>query len=311
MHLFRYKGVGVCHMLGEYQRYLVDLDLFTPNEIACLVLDLNPKKGHSKNLEYNQIMRMIETSIKAGNLELFNDEGVIAVQEVKRYLGDKNYKFESFNAGLRYADKPQFLDEVSDAVYNVVSNEGLPILATRLGIPPDILRSKIVPTYKNAELTLTEAVHIMELTNDFSILQAIINRLSLDKNLLIDSQLSDRELEAQNAGLKHQINQTRADFERLQAENVQLKDSLAQQASTGQASQHDDKELAPNSQSGVARLLYAILTEHNYDLSPPKGKGNTNDVLVKASQVHGAPVSANFVAPWLIRAHQLKINLTK
>ena len=298
-------------MLGEYQRYLVDLDLFTANEIACLVLDLNPNKGHSRNLQYNQIMRMIETSIKVGNLELFNEEGVIAVREVKRYLADKNYKIDNFNTGLRYPDEPQFLDEVSDAVYKVVSSEGLSILATRLGVPPDILRSKIVPTYKGAELTLTEAVHIMELTNDFSILQAIINRLSLDKNLLRNSQSTDRELEAQNNDLKHQVSKTQTDYEKLKAENVQLKERLAQQASTGQASQHDDKELASNSQAGVTRLLYAILTEHNYDLSPPKGKGTTNDVLVKASQVHGAPVSTNFVAPWLIRVHQLKIKLTK
>lgn len=298
-------------MLGEYQRYLVDLDLFTANEIACLVLDLNPNKGHSRNLQYNQIMRMIETSIKVGNLEVFNEEGVIAVREVKRYLADKNYKIDNFNNGLRYPDEPQFLDEVSDAVYKVVSGEGLSILATRLGVPPDILRSKIVPTYKGAELTLTEAVHIMELTNDFSILQAIIDRLSLDKNLLRDSQSTDRELEAQNNDLKDQVSKTQTDYEKLKAENVQLKERLAQQAGTGQASQHDDKELASNSQSGVTRLLYAILTEHNYDLSPPKGKGTTNDVLVKASQLHGAPVSTNFVAPWLIRVHQLKIKLTK
>lgn len=301
----------MCPMLGEYQRYLVDLDLFTANEIACLVLDLNPNKGHSRNLQYNQIMRMIETSIKVGNLEVFNEEGVIAVREVKRYLADKNYKIDNFNNGLRYPDEPQFLDEVSDAVYKVVSGEGLSILATRLGVPPDILRSKIVPTYKGAELTLTEAVHIMELTNDFSILQAIINRLSLDKNLLRDSQSTDRELEAQNNDLKDQVSKTQTDYEKLKAENVQLKERLAQQAGTGQASQHDDKELASNSQAGVTRLLYAILTEHNYDLSPPKGKGTTNDVLVKASQVHGAPVSTNFVAPWLIRVHQLKIKLTK
>lgn len=298
-------------MLGEYQRYLVDLDLFTVNEIACLVLDLNPKKGHSRNPQYNQIMRMIETSIKAGNLEVFNEEGVIAVDEVRRYLGDKNYKIETFNTALRYSYEPEFLDEVSGAVYKVVGNERLPVLAARLGIPSDVLRSKIVPTYKSAELTLTEAVHIMELTNDFSILQAIISRLSLDKSFLEGFQLSDRELEAQNTDLKHQVSKAQTDYEKLKAENVQLKERLAQQADTGQASQNDDKELASNSQAGVTRLLYAILTEHNYDLSPPKGKGTTNDVLVKASQVHGAPVSTNFVAPWLIRVHQLKIKLTK
>lgn len=295
-------------MLGEYQRYLVGLDLFTANEIACLVLDLNPNEDHSRNLEYNQIMRVIETSIKAGNLEIFNEEGLIAVQEVKRYLADKNYKFDNFNTDLRYLDKPQFLDEVSvsDAVYNVVNNEGLLILATRLGIPIDVLRSKIIPSYKSAELTLTEAVHIMEFTNDFSILQAIINRLSLDKNLLRDSQLTDRELEVQNTGLKHQVNQTQADFEKLKAENVQLKESLAQQASTGQASQHDDKELAPNSEAKVAKLIYTLLTELKYELTLG-GKGNSNMLIENTSKNLNTPLSPNFIAYWLKKAYQLKI----
>lgn len=295
-------------MLGEYQRYLVGLDLFTANEIACLVLDLNPNKEHSRNLEYNQIMRVIETSIKAGNLEIFNEEGLIAVQEVKRYLADKNYKFDNFNTDLRYPDKPQFLHEVSvsDAVYNVVNNEGLLILATRLGIPLDVLRSKIIPSYKSAELTLTEAVKIMEFTNDFSILQAIINRLGLDKNLLRDSQLTDRELEVQNTGLKHQVNQTQADFEKLKAENVQLKESLAQQASTGQASQHDDKELAPNSEAKVAKLIYTLLTELKYELTLG-GKGNSNMLIENTSKNLNTPLSPNFIAYWLKKAYQLKI----
>ena len=57
-------------------------------------------------------------------------------------------------------------------------------------------------------------------------------------------------------------------------------------------------------------MLYAILKENNYDLSPPMGKGLANDLIVNASQVHGTPVTKNFVADWLKRANQAKINLT-
>ena len=73
----------------------------------------------------------------------------------------------------------------------------------------------------------------------------------------------------------------------------------------------DDKELAPNSQAKVACMLYAILKTHDYDLSPPMGKGLANDLIVNASQVQGTPVTKNFVAEWLKRANQAKINCSK
>lgn len=71
--------------------------------------------------------------------------------------------------------------------------------------------------------------------------------------------------------------------------------------------QSDDKELRPNSQTKVAHMLYAILKEHNYDLSPPKGKGTTNDQIVAASQTYKRPITKNFVANWLQRLHEIDI----
>ena len=149
------------------------------------------------------------------------------------------------------------------------------------------------------------------------------------KNILSHSEYIALDYYKENKKLKEQITALQCDTVKDQrlscsttdadylAVTKQLADAhakiaeLEQAASNGQASQHDDKELAPNSQAGVARLLYALLIEHNYDLSPPKGKGNTNDVLVNASRLHGVPVSKNFVAPWLIRVHQLDIDLKK
>ena len=74
---------------------------------------------------------------------------------------------------------------------------------------------------------------------------------------------------------------------------------------------NDEKELAPNSQVKVTHMLYAILKEHGYDLSPPKGKGVANDRIVAASRSHKSPVTRNFVANWLERVHQLDIELNK
>lgn len=113
-----------------------------------------------------------------------------------------------------------------------------------------------------------------------------------------------------------QVRQLTAQIAQLIAENTELNKQLnnahfaIEAAKTSQPSD-DDKELAYNSQTKVACMLYAILQENNYDLSPPMGKGLANDLIVNASQVHGTPVTKNFVADWLKRANQAKINCSK
>lgn len=104
--------------------------------------------------------------------------------------------------------------------------------------------------------------------------------------------------------LKDQITQ-------LTNDNASLKNQLAQANAALADKPADDKELAPNSQVKVTHMLYAILKEHGYDLSPPKGKGVANDQIVAASQTYKSPVTRNFVANWLERAHQLDIDLNK
>ena len=103
------------------------------------------------------------------------------------------------------------------------------------------------------------------------------------------------------------LKEAQSSIENLEKEIAKLKSQLELQTITVA----NDKELASNSQSGVARMLYAILTEHGYDLSPPKGKGLANDLIVTASENHGTPVTRNFVANWLVRARQAKIDNTK
>ena len=55
-------------------------------------------------------------------------------------------------------------------------------------------------------------------------------------------------------------------------------------------------------------MLYAILTEHNYDLSATKGKANS--LIEKASQLHGTSVTRNFIAQWIELANQAKSDST-
>lgn len=110
------------------------------------------------------------------------------------------------------------------------------------------------------------------------------------------------------------FNQTEADtevIEKLREQVADLESKLSQGNAALADKSSDDKELAPNSQAKVTHMLYAILKEHRYDLSPPKGKGVANDQIVAASQSHKSPVTRNFVANWLERVHQLDIDLNK
>ncbi len=139
-----------------------------------------------------------------------------------------------------------------------------------------------------------------------------------------DSQFDNEQhllLKAENENLIARLNkasdiyrQNKSEIEELTEKNKKAdieKAELIEQLKSQAAAPDDDKELKPNSQSGVARMLYAILMEHNYDLSPPMGKGLANDLIVNASQVQGTPVTKNFVAEWLKRANQAKINCSK
>lgn len=127
-----------------------------------------------------------------------------------------------------------------------------------------------------------------------------------DQQINLDSIYIPR-VELDNLFNKRTEEQLLLNIAELETELAQVKAQVEKQADTPT----DDKELPSNSQAGVARMLYAILTEHDYDLSPQKGKGVANDLIVNASNNHGTSVTRNFVADWLIRAREAKINNTK
>lgn len=110
--------------------------------------------------------------------------------------------------------------------------------------------------------------------------------------------------QAHNTDLAQELRKANIKIEELGSQLAQVEAELADKPT-------DDKDLAPNSQAKVTHMLYAILKEHRYDLSPPKGKGVANDQIVAASRSHKSPVTRNFVANWLERVHQLDIDLKK
>lgn len=68
----------------------------------------------------------------------------------------------------------------------------------------------------------------------------------------------------------------------------------------------DNKELAPNSEAKVAKLIYTLLSELKYELTLG-GKGNANILIENASKRLNTSLSPNFIAQWLKKAYQLQI----
>lgn len=94
----------------------------------------------------------------------------------------------------------------------------------------------------------------------------------------------------------------------LKEENAQLHAKIAelsaQHNQTGESLTDNNKELPHNSQMGVARLIYTLLSELKFDFNSHKGK--ENEVIVQASEVLGVSVSPNFVAKWIKLAREAK-----
>lgn len=66
----------------------------------------------------------------------------------------------------------------------------------------------------------------------------------------------------------------------------------------------DNRELPPNSQKAVAKLLYALLKEHNYELGARKGA--TNTTLEELTKKHKVGIHRDTIAIWLDRVNALE-----
>ena len=140
--------------------------------------------------------------------------------------------------------------------------------------------------------------HILKLEQELEDEKTTSN-LSIDTPALAHSDpQTNNHLHEELADANAKIKQQEEDLNRL---NKQLRKQADKPT--------NDKLLPYNSQMSIAKMLYAILTEHDYDLSATKGKANS--LIEKASQLHGTPVARNFIAKWIELANQAKSDSTK
>ena len=85
--------------LGKYQKELITYDVFTRNQIICLILDYHPNFSGT-DLKFLSYFNLIEEGFKSGDLVASNNQGNVDAQQVKVWLARNNYIYEGFNDNM-------------------------------------------------------------------------------------------------------------------------------------------------------------------------------------------------------------------
>lgn len=274
------------------------------SEVISFKTDL--EKGH-----YISAIELIEM------VESFN-EG-IERKDLLRFLETLNifsirlYSFNEYN-GLIYYGHPEFDEKIgekiADFLYlreNHVKDETHDVYASRLSHLEtvcwhrvDLLR--IEGFVNNTDIVNWGKPHILQHMYDgmtgehFDIIASftknaqqdickILGRTPLDNNTSGHSQAQttqpaqDKELHKKIAELEKQLKQAHAD-------NDLLRKKL-----------DSNKEIQPNSQAAVARLLNVLFYKADYDITAHQGTTNTK--IQKLSKEMGTPVGEKFISKWI------------
>lgn len=85
--------------LGEYQELLIRYELFTPEQIVCLMIDENPAFINQDD-KFLAHLNKVNTAIDAGTLIPINDKQQIVAEQVKSWLAKSRFIYRDFNDNL-------------------------------------------------------------------------------------------------------------------------------------------------------------------------------------------------------------------
>lgn len=172
---------------------------------------------------------------------------------------------------------------------------------------PYITTELSYPSIKNSIKIYNNKVGVLKVDLEEYLKKKKIEAMENDTKMeALESKIE--KLESENANLRKQLEElaiANSLIEQKEQDINELKEKLRLHSEEPTK----DKQLPYKSQMTVARMLYAILTEHNYDLSATKGK--TNELIEKLSQLHGTSVTRNFIGQWIKLANQAKNDSVK
>lgn len=230
----------------------------------------------------------------------------LSIDDVADYLNNLGYEYDLSNSSDRYKINKDIYDLIlqdkitavfyffdgsnfNAAYYHIHHNDAYKLLIQNDAYI-DVIFYRRVYRYdngmkpdleKDGEYTITKSYYI-----NFE--DIYIPKIELDKLFKVDT--------TQDAEKSKKL------ITELQSELAQVKAQLNERTDTPA----DDKELPPNSEAKVAKLVYTLLTELKYELTLG-GKGNTNLLIENTSKNLNTPLSPNFIAHWLKKAYQLQI----
>jgi len=230
----------------------------------------------------------------------------LSIDDVADYLNNLGYEYDLSNSSDRYKINKDIYDLIlqdkitavfyffdgsnfNAAYYHIHHNDAYKLLIQNDAYI-DVIFYRRVYRYdngmkpdleKDGEYTITKSYYI-----NFE--DIYIPKIELDKLFKVDT--------TQDAEKSKKL------IAELQSELAQVKAQLNERTDTPA----DDKELPPNSEAKVAKLVYTLLTELKYELTLG-GKGNTNLLIENTSKNLNTPLSPNFIAHWLKKAYQLQI----
>lgn len=171
------------------------------------------------------------------------------------------------------------------------------------------LRGKTSDFYKYKSFK-SDKEYILDISNYNSYLNLLIPRIQLDNIFFSDIYQKPKETPQTSGNFgTPSITIVQPSIETL---NQRIKDKDSEITALNAqirglekiVEQSNNEKLTAYSQKTVAKLLYALLKEHKYELGAKKG--TTNDILEGLTAKHGVGISRETISKWLDRVNTLE-----
>lgn len=266
--------------LGEYQKLLISYELFTPEQIVCLMIDENPA-SISHNDKYLAHCDRVSTALDANALTPINDKDQIASAQVKSWLARCGLIYKGFNDYVIEEDDP--LQKSIDDTTEILS------------IVYDDNKSKD----KEIEQLATE---YEELRLEYQALEQRLADKETNASFMMGNPTVKQTDPLNNSQLIKELAASKAQIANLERQLKQANTALADVPA-------DEAELNPKTQTAVTRLLNVLF--HKAEMNIEAHKGTTNKNIVNSSISLNAKITEKPVSHWIKQVQQLRIETQK
>lgn len=332
--------------LGSYQRELINLVSYSPEQIICLMTNDDPARIN-RDEKYRVYWDMVSTALDANELTPINEKEEIRAEQVKAWLAKRGFIYKNFND--RIMSDTDNINRSSQQLMD--TQENIAPFVTKYDKPQSVENVHYEHTVYPAEPLENKKLHTdlgefqKELiTYDVFKLNQIVclilnyppNASSNDSQFIsylfqIEESIKSGELVpfnkeqhigaeqvkvwlARNNYIYEGFNDNipadpAAQIRQLTAQIAQLtaqNKELREQRNSQPVAPADDADLNPKTLSAVTRLLNVLF--HKAELDIKAHKGTTNKNIVNSSKSLNAKITEKPVSYWIKQVQQLRID---